>query len=69
VRYNHHLHIKKQTTSFFIRKRTILTERPPVVGEFSDNFADKGVSRGQRGGTPMAVNLSFIDRSLYFSFK
>jgi hypothetical protein len=24
-------------------------------------FADKGVSRGQRGGSPTAVNLSFLD--------
>jgi hypothetical protein len=30
---------------------------------------DRGVSRGQRGGTLMAVNLSFLDRSRYFSFK
>jgi hypothetical protein len=29
-------------------------------------FADRGVSRGQRGGTPTAVNLSFLDRSRYF---
>jgi hypothetical protein len=32
-------------------------------------FADRGVSRGQRGGSPTAVNLSFIDRRRYFSFK
>jgi hypothetical protein len=32
-------------------------------------FVDRGVSRGQRGGTPTAVNLSFLDRSRYFSFK
>jgi hypothetical protein len=29
---------------------------------------DRGVSRGQHGGTPTAVNLSFLDRSRYFSF-
>jgi hypothetical protein len=29
-------------------------------------FADRGVSRGQRGGTPMVVNFSCINRSLYF---
>jgi hypothetical protein len=29
-------------------------------------FVDRGVSRGQRGGTPTAVNLSFLDRSHYF---
>jgi hypothetical protein len=27
------------------------------------------VSRGQRGGSLTAVNLSFLDRSRYFSFK
>jgi hypothetical protein len=32
-------------------------------------FADRGVSRGQRGGFPTVVNLSFLDRSRYFSFK
>jgi hypothetical protein len=32
-------------------------------------FADRGVSRGRRGGSPTVVNLSFLDRSRYFSFK
>jgi hypothetical protein len=32
-------------------------------------FEDRGVSRGQRGGSPTVVNLSFLDRSRYFSFK
>jgi hypothetical protein len=32
-------------------------------------FVDRGVSRGQRGGSPTIVNLSFLDRSRYFSFK
>jgi hypothetical protein len=32
-------------------------------------FADRGVSRGKRGGSPTIVNLSFLDRSRYFSFK
>jgi hypothetical protein len=26
------------------------------------NFVDRGVSRGQRGGSPTVVNLSFLDR-------
>jgi hypothetical protein len=29
-------------------------------------FADRGVSRGQRGGFRTVVNLSFPDRSHYF---
>jgi hypothetical protein len=45
-------------------KRTIPTERPPMP-----TFVDRGVSRGQRGGSPTVVNLSFLDRSRYFSFK
>jgi hypothetical protein len=32
-------------------------------------FADRGVSRGQRGEFRAVVNLSFLDRSRYFSFK
>jgi hypothetical protein len=32
-------------------------------------FVDREVSRGQRGGSPTVVNLSFLDRSRYFSFK
>jgi hypothetical protein len=32
-------------------------------------FVGRGVSRGQRGGSPTVVNLSFLDRSRYFSFK
>jgi hypothetical protein len=32
-------------------------------------FADRGVSCGQCGGTPMAINLSFLDWSRYVSFK
>jgi hypothetical protein len=32
-------------------------------------FADRGMSRGQRGGSPTVGNISFLDRSRYFSFK
>jgi hypothetical protein len=32
-------------------------------------FVERGVSRDQRGGSPTVVNLSFLDRSRYFSFK
>jgi hypothetical protein len=31
-------------------------------------FVDRGVSRGQRDGTPTVVNLSFLDRSRYYFF-
>jgi hypothetical protein len=48
-----------------VRQRTIPTERPPLVGEVSDNFLRiKGVAwSAQR--IPTAVNLGFLDRSRY----
>jgi hypothetical protein len=32
-------------------------------------FVDRGVSRGQRGGTSMTINLTFLYRSHYFFFQ
>jgi hypothetical protein len=32
-------------------------------------FVDRGVSHGQRGGSPMVVYHSFLDRSRYFPFR
>jgi hypothetical protein len=32
-------------------------------------FVDRGVLHGQCGGTPTAVNLSFLHRSCYFFFQ
>jgi hypothetical protein len=32
-------------------------------------FTDRGLSRGQRGGSPTVVNLSFLGRIRYLSFK
>jgi hypothetical protein len=32
-------------------------------------FAERGVLRGQRGGTPMVVNHSFLDRNRYPFFQ
>jgi hypothetical protein len=35
--------------------------RPPLVDEnLVPTFVDSGVSRGQRGGSPTVVNLSFL---------
>jgi hypothetical protein len=60
----------KQTPWPLVRERTIPTERPPLVDEILvPTFVDRGVSCGQRGGSPTVVNLSFLDRSRYFSFK
>jgi hypothetical protein len=33
------------------------------------NFVDRGMSCGQRGGSPTAINLSFLDWSRYFFFQ
>jgi hypothetical protein len=64
-------------TSFFItktkvnsvaivRKRTIPTERPPLVGEVSANHLwVEGVAWTEQR-IPTAVNLGFLDRSRYF---
>jgi hypothetical protein len=32
-------------------------------------FVDRGVSHGQRGGSPTVVNLSFLNQNRYFSFQ
>jgi hypothetical protein len=40
-----------------------------LLVKFSATFADRGVSRGQRGGTPTAVSLSFVDRNRHFFFQ
>jgi hypothetical protein len=57
--------IKKNSVAL-VRKRTIPTERPPLVGEVSANFLRvEGVAwSAQR--IPTAINLGFLDRSRYF---
>jgi len=35
-----------------VRERTIQTERPPPAAKLVPTFADRGVSRGQRNGSP-----------------
>jgi hypothetical protein len=40
-----------------------------LLANLVPNFADRVVSRGQRGRSPTVVNRSFLDRSCYFSFK
>jgi hypothetical protein len=64
------LNTTKQTPWPLVRKRTIPIEPPPLVDEILvSTFVDRGVSRGQRGGSPTVVNLRFLDRGRYFSFK
>jgi hypothetical protein len=43
------------TPWILVRKRTIPTERPPLVGEVSANFCGQRVSRGQRNRFPRAL--------------
>jgi hypothetical protein len=52
-----------------VRKRT--TDWASATGRriLVPTSADRGVSRDQRGGTPTAVNLIFLDRSRYFFFQ
>jgi hypothetical protein len=53
----------KQTPWPLVRKRTIPTDRLPRVDEIlMPTFVERGVSRGQHGGSPTVVNLSFLDR-------
>jgi hypothetical protein len=59
----------KQTPWPLVRKRTIPTDDHHLMAKFSATFSDSGVSRGQRDGSPTAVNLSCLDCSRYFSFK
>jgi hypothetical protein len=51
-----------------IRKRTIQTERPPLVGEVSGTFADRGC-RVVRAMNPHGRIIVFLDRSSYYFFQ
>jgi hypothetical protein len=54
---------KQQTPLLLVCKRIIPTERPPLVDEILvPPSVDRGVSRGQYGGSPTVVSLSFLDR-------
>jgi hypothetical protein len=50
---------KKLNSVALVRERTIPTERPPPVGEVSANFSGRGVSRGQRNGSPRPLITVF----------
>jgi hypothetical protein len=52
------------------RMRTIPTERPPLVGEVNAIFfANRGVSRGQLGGSLTAVFSVFYTGATMFPTK
>jgi hypothetical protein len=56
-------------TVALVRERTIPTERPPLVGEVTAKFADRGVSRSQRSESPTAAIPVFKTGTATFSSK
>jgi hypothetical protein len=64
-----YLSIKKTNSAALVRKRTIPTERPPLVGEVSANLKRIEDVAWSAQRIPTAVNLGFLDRSRYFPFK
>jgi hypothetical protein len=55
----------KHTNSVAFSSQANYTDRATATGLriLMPTFVYRGVLRGQRGGTPTAVNLSFLDRS------
>jgi hypothetical protein len=60
--------LKKLNSMVWVRKRTIPTERPPLVGEVIANFADRGCHMVSMTD-PYSRILRFLDTSRYFSIK
>jgi hypothetical protein len=67
----HALHLRRWTSSMILSPQANYTDWSTATcrRNLVPTFADRDLSRGQRGGTPTVVNLSFLDRSRYFSFK
>jgi hypothetical protein len=58
--------VKKKNCVALVRKRTMPTERPPLVGEVVQLLRIEGVTwSAQR--IPPVVSLGFLDRSCYYS--
>ena len=51
------------------RERTILKSGRRRSAKLVPTFADRGVSCGQRNGSPQPLISVFLDRSRYFLFK
>jgi hypothetical protein len=66
-----HWDTPKKTNSLALSPRTNYTDWAAATcrRNLVPTFVDRGMSRGQLGGSPTVVNLSFLDRSRYFSFK
>jgi hypothetical protein len=63
--------IVKQTNSMALSPQASYTDWVTATcrRNLMPTFVDRGVSCGQRGGSPTVINLSFLDQSRYFSFK
>jgi hypothetical protein len=61
----------KQTNSVALSPRANYTDWATATcrRNLVSTSVDRAVSRGQRGESPTVFNLSFLDRSRYFSFK
>jgi len=61
---------KKKNSVALVCERTIPTESPPPVGEVGANFfADRGVSRGQRNGSPRPLISVFWTGAATFFYS
>jgi hypothetical protein len=58
----------KLNSVVWVREETIQTERPPLVGELSAKFADRGF-RVVSVTDPYGRILDFLDRTSYFFFQ
>jgi hypothetical protein len=59
-----------KTPWLLVPMQTLPTERPVTYRQnLVPTFADRGVSRGQHSRFSMVVNLTFLDRSCYFSLS
>jgi hypothetical protein len=60
---------QKLNSVALVRKRTIPTELPPLVGEVSANFCWYRESRGRCNASPRPLISVFQSRSRYFSIQ
>jgi hypothetical protein len=62
---------KQKTNSVAFSLQANYTDWATAIGRriLVPTFVDRGISLGQRGGSPTAVNLSLLDRSRYFFFQ
>jgi hypothetical protein len=63
--------VNKQTNSVALSPQVNYTDWVTATcrRNLVPTFVERGVSRDHRSASPTAINLSFLDRSRYFSFK